>query len=349
MNKKTRNAIAASVSAIALICAAEAADSNAEFAAADNSVAIEWNIPAQPLTDALIAWSEQSNYVVLIEDDLTAGIRSPALTGSFTRFEALERLLAASGLTYKTRDEDPHEAVEVTRDPSGMAPCLLARQHSAIWLFSDLEIAIAAGLAVPAIDWTALARFLAYAASQNWDQSLIEYIARQTNENGVSIGVGGAASLLTSPNTRDQKTVLRWTNDFVETRIDEIMETVGPSGGHVPQSAIVRPAVDSADAVREHFETGRERLGFSTSGVRIDERAEEIRAKHQEQSISAVGQIGDGASHADKGKEVEAVVEDKIHDDALEKEYEKLQRRQERRLPSGAARRKASRERPRDD
>lgn len=57
---------------------------------------------------------------------------------------------------------DPHEAVEVTRDPSGMAPCLVARQHGTIWLFSDLEIAIAAGLAVPAIDWTALARFLAY-------------------------------------------------------------------------------------------------------------------------------------------------------------------------------------------
>lgn len=188
-----------------------------------------------------------------------------------------------------------------------------------------------------------------YAASQNWDQSLIEYIARQTNENGVPIGVGGAASLLTSPNTRDQKTVLRWTNDFVETRIDEILETVGPSSAHVPQSAIVRPAADSADAVREHFETGRERLGLLTSGADVDARAEEIRARRREQSMSAGGQISEGATRAEKGKEVEAVVEDNIHDDALETEYEKLQRRQERRQPSGAARRKASRERPRDD
>lgn len=105
MKKNMRNAIAASVSAMALICAAEAASSDVGFERADDSVALEWNIPAQPLTDALIAWSEQSNFVVLIEDDLTAGIRSRELIGAFTSFEALERLLAASGLTYKIRDE----------------------------------------------------------------------------------------------------------------------------------------------------------------------------------------------------------------------------------------------------
>ncbi|MFC2950811.1 TonB-dependent receptor domain-containing protein [Marinicaulis aureus] len=105
MKKNMRNAIAASVSAMALICVAEAASSDAGFERADNSVALEWNIPAQSLTDALIAWSEQSNFVVLIEDDLTAGIRSRELIGAFTSFEALERLLAASGLTYKIRDE----------------------------------------------------------------------------------------------------------------------------------------------------------------------------------------------------------------------------------------------------
>ena len=105
MKKNMRNAIAASVSAMALICAAEAASSDLGFERADDSVALEWNIPAQPLTDALIAWSEQSNFVVLIEDDLTAGIRSRELIGAFTSFEALERLLAASGLTYKIRDE----------------------------------------------------------------------------------------------------------------------------------------------------------------------------------------------------------------------------------------------------
>jgi len=106
MNKKIRNAIAGSASAIALLGAANAANYEPGYAAADNGDTIQWNIPAQSLTDALIAWSERSNYVVLIEDDLTAGIRSPDLIGAFTSFEALERLLAASGLTYKIRDEE---------------------------------------------------------------------------------------------------------------------------------------------------------------------------------------------------------------------------------------------------
>ena len=58
MKKNMRNAIAASVSAMALICVAEAAGSDLGFERADDSVALEWNIPAQPLTDALIAWSD---------------------------------------------------------------------------------------------------------------------------------------------------------------------------------------------------------------------------------------------------------------------------------------------------
>lgn len=106
MRKKVRNAIAASVSAIAVSCAVQSAYGKSDIDAADRSEAVQWNIPAQPLTDALIAWSEQSNYVVLIEDDLTTGIRSPELIGAFTSFEALERLLAASGLTYKIQDEE---------------------------------------------------------------------------------------------------------------------------------------------------------------------------------------------------------------------------------------------------
>ncbi|WP_165793652.1 asparagine synthase-related protein [Hyphococcus luteus] len=60
------------------------------------------------------------------------------------------------------RIDDRQQSIDVTRDPSGMAPCLVARQGGAIWLFSDLETAIAAGLSVPAMDWTALGRYLAF-------------------------------------------------------------------------------------------------------------------------------------------------------------------------------------------
>ncbi|WP_165793651.1 TonB-dependent receptor [Hyphococcus luteus] len=105
MHKKMKTVMAASVSVLAMSCAAEAARSDTQALVRGESVKIEWNIPAQPLTEALIAWSEQSNYVILIQDDLAAGVQSRALIGSYTSFEALERLLSPSTLTYKIRND----------------------------------------------------------------------------------------------------------------------------------------------------------------------------------------------------------------------------------------------------
>ncbi len=107
MNKKMKILMAASVSVLATNCAAEAAryDAQSTASGASEKIKIQWNIPAQPLTDALIAWSEQSNYVILIQDDLAAGVKSRALIGSYTSFEALERLLSPSTLTYKIRND----------------------------------------------------------------------------------------------------------------------------------------------------------------------------------------------------------------------------------------------------
>ena len=105
MNKKMRRAMIASASVLAVVCAAEAAAYDEQPAVRGENVKLQWNIPAQPLTDALIAWSEQSNYVVLIQDDLAAGVQSQPLVGFYTRFEALERLLSPSTLTYKIRNE----------------------------------------------------------------------------------------------------------------------------------------------------------------------------------------------------------------------------------------------------
>lgn len=105
MNKKLSAAMAASASVLAMNFVAEAAAYNAQAAVRGENVKLKWNIPAQPLSDALIAWSEQSNYAVLIRDDLAAGVQSQALTGSYTSFEALERLLSPSTLTYKIRND----------------------------------------------------------------------------------------------------------------------------------------------------------------------------------------------------------------------------------------------------
>ncbi len=69
-----------------------------EARTAPASARVRFNIPPQPLSQALNQLALQSNREILFSPGLTAGRRSPALTGVFTAEEALTRLLAGSGL-----------------------------------------------------------------------------------------------------------------------------------------------------------------------------------------------------------------------------------------------------------
>lgn len=57
-----------------------------------------FDLPAQPLLAALRALARQTRYQVLFDEDLVLGKTGPALQGSFTPREAIDRLLAGSGL-----------------------------------------------------------------------------------------------------------------------------------------------------------------------------------------------------------------------------------------------------------
>ena len=163
-----------------------------------------------------------------------------------------------------------------------------------------------------------------YTANQNWDQSLIEFIANQSNEHGVPIGIGGAASLVTSPSTRDQKTVLRWTDDFVETRIDEIMQNVDPSTQHNVSSPHDAPIQMTNDVIRDHFETGRERLNAASPDPDIESQAQELRDRHGAETDRVKSGLKNNTSVTDAGNKVETVVEERINDDSLDSEYQKI-------------------------
>lgn len=60
-----------------------------------------FNIPAGPLTDALVKFGFQSGQQVAADSTLTSSVSSPGVSGSFTPLEALSRLLAGTGLTYR--------------------------------------------------------------------------------------------------------------------------------------------------------------------------------------------------------------------------------------------------------
>lgn len=59
-----------------------------------------FDIPAQPLADALVAFGRQSGIQVTVDGRLARGVSSPGVRGAMTSDQALDRLLAGSNLTY---------------------------------------------------------------------------------------------------------------------------------------------------------------------------------------------------------------------------------------------------------
>jgi outer membrane receptor protein involved in Fe transport len=87
---------------LALLCATAltAAPATAAVAAPRHpEVTLRFDIPAQPLSQALNQLALRSDREILFSPALTQGKRSPGLWGVFTAEAALERLLAGSGLT----------------------------------------------------------------------------------------------------------------------------------------------------------------------------------------------------------------------------------------------------------
>ncbi len=58
---------------------------------------IVFDIPGEPLAEALQAFSQRSGVELFYESAITAGLKSPALKGSFTPRAALRQLLAETG------------------------------------------------------------------------------------------------------------------------------------------------------------------------------------------------------------------------------------------------------------
>jgi len=95
----------------------------------------EFNIAAQPLSQALREYAQQSGDQVVFYSEIGKGRAAPALTGSYTRQEALQRLLENTGLKYRrvnaktiaiSTDEPAKPAASIQRT-SISAPMRLAQ------------------------------------------------------------------------------------------------------------------------------------------------------------------------------------------------------------------------------
>ncbi|MCC2644204.1 MAG: putative Ferric iron uptake protein [Nitrospira sp.] len=86
-----------------------------------NQTAIEFNIPEQSLTSALNQFAVTTGLQVSYQADLAAGLTSSAVSGSRTPLEALQRLLAGTGLQFRFANEQT-----VTVERAAPAPALPA-------------------------------------------------------------------------------------------------------------------------------------------------------------------------------------------------------------------------------
>jgi iron complex outermembrane receptor protein len=65
---------------------------------------VQLDLPAQPLDQALTAFADQAGLHLLYTTEDVAGLQSPALQGSFGIEQALQQLLAGSGVSYRFND-----------------------------------------------------------------------------------------------------------------------------------------------------------------------------------------------------------------------------------------------------
>jgi len=78
----------------------------------------DFNIPAQPLASALDALAQQTGLQPFYADGIMAGKRAPALSGRLTPLQAVQKLLAGSGLVYTFTADN---AVAIKQDGSAAA------------------------------------------------------------------------------------------------------------------------------------------------------------------------------------------------------------------------------------
>lgn len=118
------------VSGIVMSAAGAGALPIGSAALAQARATFSFDIPAQPLGSALSAFARQSREQLLYAPDLVAGRQSAPLKGTYSSEEALDRLLAGSGLRFKATSSgayslfsaaDPAAEASAAQDTAAMA------------------------------------------------------------------------------------------------------------------------------------------------------------------------------------------------------------------------------------
>ncbi|ALA57324.1 TonB-dependent siderophore receptor [Nitrospira moscoviensis] len=89
--------------------------------------AVTFDIPPQPLPEALVAFSARTKLHVVYEGPIAHGVRSPGVTGVLTPTDALRRLLDGTGLSYRFIDR---RTITLDRAAAVAQPAPASLRHS---------------------------------------------------------------------------------------------------------------------------------------------------------------------------------------------------------------------------
>ena len=110
---------AASMAAMLALLGPLAAGAQAPPPAATTAQQLPFEIPAQPLADALAMFGRQSGWQISYTPDILQGARSSPVTGSHTPATALDLLLSGTGVTWRSSGD---QAATLTRASAGPTP-----------------------------------------------------------------------------------------------------------------------------------------------------------------------------------------------------------------------------------
>jgi len=103
-----------------------AAGQNAHAGDAASDQTLHFNIPAQSLSSALTRFSADTRLQVLYEGDMADKLQAPALNGTYTPAQALEKLLGGTGLKYRFSNDKTITLEAPTSQNQSTTPTLKA-------------------------------------------------------------------------------------------------------------------------------------------------------------------------------------------------------------------------------
>ena len=163
--------------------------------AADVEAAIRkpTNIPAQELASALQALAQDRDFQVVYRADLVGEFRTAGAVGELTRDEALTRLLAGTGLTYRYLDEQTVTIVPAaTEKPATRADRYETPASRPIWLAANTDVALPSAGGTAASQSVALEEIVVTA--QKRSERLQDVPAAVSALTGDYLAQSGAAS-----------------------------------------------------------------------------------------------------------------------------------------------------------